>query len=462
MIKKIAEFFFKDFAWKLLSLVAAVALWFVGINMNNPFQNHTVRQRVQLNNFGILASEELVLLNEAELRDTLIQVGVRAQRNEMDFLRSAELADSALFNEMINISIDFRAISGEYVHAAEEAVTMKLDISPNLYHGLEHFSIRPSYVEVRLDAIARANFPVDVIRIGEPASDAWLHSVTLASNRVAISGPRTIIREIDKVQASVDVTGLYGDAEQSVELRAYDFDGNDVTEQVSLSVTSTPALISVWPVRLLPINVEFTGEVAGGFAVYDYTVEPEFVSVASSSFEDSYEFTVYVDLMGAYENTLKTVNLADYLPQGMALVHYERPNVSVLVNVEPLDTRIIPVPGGNLRVTGVQAIYRKLTEVSTYPITVRGPRSLVEGLTASDITIDLNLAGLPVGVHNVTLAVTAPDGITVMSAPPQIQIQIDTPAPPEAATEPTVEPEEPEDTFEVEEELEDENEEVND
>ena len=428
MIKRIAGFFFKDFGWKLLSLVAALVLWFVGINMNNPMQNHTVRQRVQLNNLEILANEGILLLNEVELRDTLIQVGVRAQRNDIDFLRSAELADSALFNEMINISIDFRAIPPDYVHASEEAVTLRLDISPNLYHGLEHFSIRPSYVEVQLDAIARNTFTVDVVRHGEAAADSWLHSIYLANSHVTISGPRTVIREIEKVQANVDVTGLYGDTEQNVDLRAYDFNGEDITEHVSLSVTSTAASISIWPVRQLPINVEFTGEVAAGFAVYDFTIEPEFVSVASNSFEGINEFTVYTNLMYADENTLKTINLAEYLPDGMALVHYDRPNISVLINVEPLDTRIIHVPGSHLRVSGVQAIYQKLSEVPSYSITVRGPRSLMNDLTASDISIDLDLAGLPVGVHNVTLTVTAPSGVTVVSPSPQILIQIDTPA----------------------------------
>ena len=429
MIKRIAEFFYKDFAWKLLSLIAALFLWVIGINMTNPMQNHMVRQRVQLNNFEILANEGILLLNEAEIRDTLIQVGVRAQRNEIDFLRSAELADSALFNDMVNISIDFRAIPAEYVHEADEAVTLRLDISPNLYHGLEHFSIRPSYLEVQLDAIASNNFPVDIIRNGDVGADSWLHSINLASNLVTITGPRTIIREIEKVQAVVDISGLQDDAEQNVELRAYDFGGSDVTELVSLSVTSTAASISVWPVRQLPINVEFTGEVAAGYAVYGFTVEPEFVSVASASFEGIDEFTVYADLMFAFENKLKTISLAEYLPQDMALVHYDRPNVSVLINVEPLDTRIIHVPGGDLRVAGVlQATYRKLSVVTSYPITVRGPRSLMLELTAADISIDIDLAGLPIGIHDVTVSVTVPDDVEVMSPPPVIQIQIDTPA----------------------------------
>ena len=445
MIKRIAEFFYKDFGWKLLSLLAALVLWFVGINMNNPMQNHTVRQRVQLNNLEILANEGLLLLNEAELRDTLIQVGVRAQRNEIDFLRSAELADSALFNEMINISIDFRAIPSEYVHSAEDAVTLRLDISPNLYHGLEHFSIRPSYVEVHLDAISRNTFPVDVIRHGEAAVDSWLHSITLANNRVTVSGPRTVIREIESIQANVDVTGLYGYTEQSAELRAFNFDGDDITEHVSLSVTSTAASISVWPVRQLPINVEFIGDVASGFAVYGFTVDPEFVSVASSTFEGIDEFTVYVDLMSAEETTFKTINLADNLPQGMALVHYDRPNVFVQIIVEPIAMLTLNVPSENLRWANVPAGFRKLNERATYPITVRGPRSLMDNLSARDIFLDYSLAGLSVGTYNITLNVSVPDGITVVSPPPDILIEIYSPAVAvEESVPPLIEVEEPE------------------
>ena len=428
LLKKIAGIFYKDLGWKLLSLVAACVLWLVGVNMSNPMQNHVLRQRVQLNNIEILATEGLMLLNEAELRDTIIQVGLRAHRNNMDLLRLAEISDSVLFDEMVNVSIDFRAINPDLIHAADGAVTIFLDVSPNLYHDLEHFSIRPSYVEVQLDAIARASFPIEVVRHGEVAQDSWFESVNLANSLVTVTGTRSLVREISQVLVNLDVSGLYEDTEKSVDLRIFDFLGNEISEELDLSVSSTTAFVSIWSVRQLPFSVEFIGELASGFAVYEYTVEPAFMSVAARNFDEFYMITLLVDLEGVDENALRAVNVEESLPQGVHLVHGDRPYAAVLINVETIEQRTINVLSANVRITGVEAIYQNLSEALWFPITVRGPQSLVRELAASDIFLDLNLVGLPVGIHNVRLEVTVPDGITVVSAAPQMQILIETPA----------------------------------
>lgn len=428
MLKKIAGIFYKDIGWKILSLIAACVLWLVGVNMSNPMQNHTIRQRVQLNNIEILATEGIMLLNEAELRDTLIQVGVRAHRHNMDLLRLAEISDVTLFDEMVNVSIDFRAINSEVVHSADGEVTILLDISPNLYHDIEHFSIRPSYVEVQLDAIASTSFPVEVVRHGEVAQDSWFESVNLANNHVTVTGARSLVRDVRQVLVNLDVSGLYEDTELSVALRVLDTGGNDITDELDLSVSSTTAFINVWPVRQLPFRVEFTGELAEGFAVYEYTVEPEFMSVAARSFEDVYSIVLKVELDGASENALRTVNVEDNLPHGVYLVHGERPYVAVFINIETISTRTINVLATSVRITGVEAIYQNLSEAPFFPITVRGPQSKVQQLAAADIFLDLNLVGLPVGSHNIRLQVTVPEGITVVSAAPQMLILIETPA----------------------------------
>lgn len=428
-MKRFRDFVLRNFALKVISLAAALALWFVGVNMNNPVQNHIVRQRVHLDNMGVLGFEDLLLLNEAEMREALIQVGIRSYRSELDALRAAELGDTALFDDMVGLSVDFRAISSEAVRAADGALAVRLPVSPNLYHGLEHFSIRPSYVYALVDAVERRSVNVEVDVAGDAADGLWLESVELVNGRVTLSGARTVVREVESVRARVDISGLAGSADVPVEIRAYGRDG-DITEHVRLSATATSAEVALWPVRQLPVRVEFAGAAAPGFAVHSYFADQEHLTVAAESFDGLDELVFQVELGDAGANTAVAVPVAESLPDGVALVS-GRPQLYVTVNVEPLESRALAVPRRNLRVSGVEAIYQILTDAQVFHITVRGPRSAVQAVEPGDVFLDLDLAGFPAGTHTARLAATLPDGVALVSAAPSVAFNIEVPAAPQ-------------------------------
>lgn len=456
-LKKFFTFVFDDFRWKLLALVAAGVLWFVGMHMNDPTQNESVWLRLRLANIEIMGREGIVVLNEDALREINVSVLVRGVRSDMVYLMAAEADRIADF---VDVSVDFRAINAEAVASAEGVTTQVLYISPNLHPDFEHVSISPSRVMVEVDMILERNFSVQVVQTGDVPPGFELRHIWPHNQTVRIRGARTDILAISRVEAEVDITGVHGDVEQTVQFVVFDYNGYDMTDCVTLNFVETTAAIRVWQTRPAEIILRGTGTPAPNFDVAGISGDVETVTVVGSV-EDLEEFEaifVEIDLQGASANITQEIQISDWLPEGVYLRQEEAQTITATARIETIEERAITVPYGNLRTRGVVVLFTLVDEATPIDLTVRGPRSLIDALDAADILPEFDLRGLPIGVHTVELLVDLPDGISLVGTPPTLLVQIHEPAAPENNDNEELPPEddEPEENGEEEEPVEEE------
>ena len=421
---------FSDLHWKILSLLAALVLWFVGMNFSDPPQNVLVTPSLRLDNLEVLGHERIMLLNLDELRGQNIQVGVRGLRSNTDMLRTATPARLA---QIMQVSIDFRAVDVDAVHDAYGEVVQQLWVSVNFLvpDYFEHVSISPSYVNVRLDAEAFENVPIDIVEHGFRTPNFQLQPITLANNRVTITGARSVLETMDSVQASVDISGILGEHDETVRLQVLDNWGRDITDRVRLSVTETTATVRVWPIQSRPIHVEGSGSLAHGFAVAG--VEPVYgtfyIVGSEATLEDMEYLLVEIDWSGMSESFVYTADLAEWLPAGARLYNEDAPYVDINVTVEPIEIQLFNVPSVEVRIWGITALYEVLETGTHIPVMVSGPRSRIADMTAATIELGMDLRGLSIGTHTVPLAVSSlPQGVSVIGTPPTMRVQIHAPA----------------------------------
>ncbi|MCL2225145.1 MAG: CdaR family protein [Defluviitaleaceae bacterium] len=426
MFKKLTKAVFDDLQWMLLALAAATVIWFIGMNMSDPYQNQTVpSQRLRLDNLGIMAREGIVVLNYDALREMDVAVTVRARRSDMDGLRTA-MTDAGI----IGISVDFRAVDSDAVLRGYGISAQRLRISPNLPAGFEHLSITPPYVDVYLDNFTQQTHSVQVIQEGEVFPGFELQHIRLGNERVTISGPHTYVGMVGKVQASVDITGIHDDAELPVQIAVLDVFGYEMTERVNLSVTETTAAVRVWQARPVDIIVRGVGTLASGFAPAGYDSDGISVEIvgAAETLDAISQIYVEIDLTGERENTTRTIFPADWLPEGVSLRQGEITEFEVTAIIEPIDIRTFTVPHGNIRSRGVVGLYQLVDTNAAIRVTVSGPRSMIAALDATQIEPEFDLRGRAIGVHNVPLVIGLPDGLSVVGHPPSLLVQIHEPA----------------------------------
>jgi len=425
-MKRFLAFFYTDLQWKILSLGLAFLLWFVSSIINDPMQNVPYNfLPLQLHNIGILENAELIVLNEDAL-DVPVQVVVHAPRSEHELLTDADMQLSRIIP-----SVDFRAINVDDVLNSNGPVTYRLYISINLYPGLERTSIHPRFIDVEIDVIERRDVPVEINVLGTVSQGFVLRQVSLANNNVTIDGPRTVLDTVAGVRVNVDVSGMHSDQEVSnLPLVVFDHAGYDITDLIGISVRETTAFIQAWPVLPTEIRVQAVGNVVDGFVLAEVGIQPMLVDlVGPPDVLLGMEYLlVQVELSEADGGFVQDIDLTEWLPSDVYLHSNQSPSAEIWVTLDPIIRRIFHVSREDIRVRGATAMYHILTDTLLFRLDVSGPSVLINEMDYTNIGLELDLRRLPIGVHDVTLAVSLPAGMTLAAAVPRLQVQIHEPA----------------------------------
>jgi len=439
MTKRILAFFTTDVKWKLISLGLAFLLWVISWNFINPTENRSFELQLESHNTAILENAGLVILNQDAL-DTHIRVGVRALRQDFEVLGTIGVR-----SEYIIPSVDLRAITVEDVLSNDGPVTVRLNVSVNfLTEGLEleAFGISPAFIDVIVDVRGRETHPIAINVEGEIAPGLELMPIRLANSNVTITGPRSLLADIEMVQVTVDVLGIHSETEvENLPLKVITASGNDIADQLQLSVRETTATVPVWPIESVELRVQSTGYLAPGFTVAEIELLPNMIEIVASPDTNIEYILLEIDLNNANETFTTEINLADRLPNGVYLPSEGIEIIEATVNVEPIERRVFNVPRDNVRIRGLQAIYQIISGNAFIRIEVAGSRGLIAELALYDIGLELDLRNLPMGVHTVVLNVSLPEGVSLIHGAPALQVQIHEPAPPDAEDDPVPEPE---------------------
>ncbi|MCL2187326.1 MAG: CdaR family protein [Defluviitaleaceae bacterium] len=420
LIKKILAFFYTDLQWKLLAVGLSVILWLVSMAVLDPEQNRSYQSQLSLDNYAILYNENVVVLND-DIFSKQVIVGVRAPESYHN-----------LQNEMlIRSSIDFRAVVGRDVHNATEPIELLLPVSVNLPYGFNLLHITPQEVTVVLDAHVRMTFPVEIAGIGAVGAGVELQSITPANNFVTLIGARSVIDQVVRVQVIAELHGLTESTTRIARLIAYDIEGNEMNDRLEFSVTETTLSIEVFPIQRALIMPEITGTLASGFAVADIFTIPDAVYIVGTAdrLAQVEHIAPAFNLEGENENFERVIAIAEFLPEGIHLAQGEMLGAYLHVTVEPIREGTFTISRGNIGVFGY-AQYTVLNDPSNVTIRASGAASVIAGLTANDITVHMNLRGLPIGTHRVPLQVILPAGIRLVGNPPALEVQIHEPAAP--------------------------------
>ena len=213
------------------------------------------------------------------------------------------------------------------------------------------------------------------------------------------------------VVARIDVTGIQNDINKNVDLIAVNEDGNAV-EGVNLSVTSVNAKVDLKKGKVVPIQVQTTGNVLKG-TLQGIEVEPNKVEILGKDGDVGKIEAIYtetVDLSQIVQDTTLTVKLVN--PSNLKL---SLGSVNVKINVleEKKIEKTIKVP-----IKHINALEGATIKVDTeiVNVTITGDESLIKTIADNSITATIDLKGLNDGDHAVKISIAGiPEGVTISS-----------------------------------------------
>lgn len=321
---------------KLASLLLAFVLWFLVVGIDDPLDTANFSNiPVRLVNTELLDNENKVF--EVLAKTDTVRVTVRAPRSILQELRSTDImaeADVSKLTDINTIEISY------YVQNANVE------------------SIRGDHDFVRLsveDRLTRT-FRVKCTTRGEVAEGYLVAGITPDQNRVDVTGPRSQVEKISYVGVEVDISNEVSNVSMTPDIHFYDAEDNLLNDlsNVTPNVSTIHVSVEVLATKEVPIELNVMGVPAEGYVVTGEAVcDPPSVRVAGTvaALAGLSRISIpgeMLNVTGASSNMTTTINIRDYLPDGVRLEDSASSGrVTAEISVEPLVEKTFALSSDN-------------------------------------------------------------------------------------------------------------------
>ena len=205
----------------------------------------------------------------------------------------------------------------------------------------------------------------------------------------------------------------------------YDVNNNVVDQTLlanNLGKEGVSVSVELFQIKDVPIKLD-TSEVsaAEGYKIGDITVEPQKVSITGdeSTLSKISEIDVPAEAISASDLTQKyekTIDISEYLPEGVSLVETNASNVVITIAVEQPGTRSYEVSINSIVVNNLSPdLELNYGSVVDLEIQVRGSNEKLDLFSiAKKVSIDLKNYTVP-GIYTVPVTVELPRGCSLVN-----------------------------------------------
>lgn len=370
----------KNFPSLLLALALAVAVWISAVTDEDPTEQRIYPNSVMIEVVG--QDPSLLLMGDVP---TKIALTLNAPQS--------------VWSRLINQSQTIRALidlSGLEAGSFEVPVQVQVDERP-----VEIVSYSPSTILVTLEPFASKEIAVRLLQSGDVATGFQAESPIWTPNSVTISGPESVVNQVNEVRATLDLNRTSQDIERVLSLKAVNTEGVEV-KNVEITPKEVQASITVTQrggYRNVVVKVVASGQVASGYRVTNISVFPPTITVFSydPTLVDElpgYVDTAALDLTGASED--QDLKLPLNLPPGVAVVGDQ--TVSVQVGVDPIEGSLT-LSDMPVTVVGLSEGLKATVSPEVVDVIISGPLPVLDGLLANDVRVVINMQGEEAGTY---------------------------------------------------------------
>lgn len=391
----------------MTALVFAVAVWIFAVTQSDPTQTRAYPSQVDLEIFGL--DPNLMIVNDINDKVTLT---VRAPASILDQLEN----DSSLITAVLDLS---------GLEAGVHTLTPQINIGLS---PAEVVRLSPATVYIKLDTVVTREFPILIKMIGNPTIGFEVQEPELSAENVTISGPKTLVDSIDQVLGEVSVVDASEDIQRTVDLVAYDEEGQEV-EGISITPDSIEVLIPVTQrggYRTVVVKIVTSGQIAAGYRLTDIYSMPPTVTIFSSDptlVESIPGFieTTPINLNGANESL--EIRVALNLPEGINVVGSQ--NVTVQIGIEPIESSI-SFSNIAVQTEGLQDGLTAIISPQFVDVFLSGPLNLLEQLDPTTLLVVIDLTDRGPGTYQLAPEVILENGDVQVDAilPNTIEVTI--------------------------------------
>ena len=373
------------FLMLLLSFVISFALWaYVVTNVSTEKEDTFYNIPVVLDNESALTTKGLVLASDQQPTVTLKLKGSRANIDKLS-------------RDNITIVANLATIYESGPQALSYSIVYPNGIPNNAF---EIINQSPSLVTVQVESRISKEVPVQVYYEGTmPDAEKYIcdtENLELTATEVNVTGPKSVIDQIHHAKIVVDMTGRTNSFSENYIYTLCNEEGEGVDAQRVVTnvgeITLTMEILQVKDVKLVVTVVD------GGGA----TQETSSIKIDPPTIKISGTETLLAEM---HEIHLGTINLSEILQDEtltFAIKLPEGANNLTGMSEAKVDVQFPELMTATFTVTNITPINVPEgleAEIVTKELTVqvRGPKSMVETMKSSDISVTVDFSGGQVG-----------------------------------------------------------------
>lgn len=375
----------KNWGLKLVSFVFAVMLWFIITNINDPISPLEVSGIPVTIKNAELITDKGQIYEVLDGTDKIDKVVIRAPRSIIDTLSSSNVIAEADMNDLTSLN------------------TISIKLSTNKYND-KLDSIKGSIENVKLNIENKEtrSFPIKANLTGEVGEGYMVGNVSTEQNLIRVSGPESLISQIARAQAEVDISGFTSNIGTDSDIRLYNEAGVEIkAESIEKSITKVRVNIEILEKKTVPISFKFSG-----IPAEDYRTTGEITSSRNSVELAGKSETLrgisaieipegVIDVSGAVETVETVIDLRDYLPAGVVLAEEGFDgNISVSVQIEQQRRQTVSGMMENIQFVGVPEGYEAVINEpeERYRVTLIGLASELAEIDVNTLEVYVDVA----------------------------------------------------------------------
>lgn len=404
----------KNISLKIMSVLIGFMIWFIVVNVDNPISSKSITiagDMVELQNTAYVDSANMMCMQDDNPEP--VRVTITGERRLLTRITQAN----------ITLTADLQQAGSLDTNPVMVPITASCPgISP------ENIKVTPQYLSVRLEEKVTQEYLVNVnYGSSVPGKGYEVGSQTASPEKVKITGPKSLVNKIDKVNATVDVNGKTKDFTEEADLSVIDKNQDSLAGRMSyLTIDNTKVVVTTkfWKIRTeVNIGANYVGTPAEGYQVESVTTVPDTISIAGTDEAldtlKQNDNTLWIDssdidITGETSDIEKKVSLKDLLPEDTKLTNGTSEDVWVKVSILPIGSHSYGLPSNQVTVEDLGDNLLVTFGTDKIEIRVKATDSSLDDFDIDKVKASVSLKNMSVGSYQIPVTVKLPKGYELL------------------------------------------------
>ena len=386
------------------------------VNIDNPVGTnyYTITDVELINKEYVESSDTIGKMCMPEENQDSVKVAITASKKVRDRIRLSDITAVADLQQAVSLDTD-------PVMVPITVTCLASGVLPS------DIKVTPQNLTVNLDEKETQEFVVNVSKGDtKPGKDYEVGSLTASPEKIRITGPKTLVNKIDKVNATIALDGNTEDYTQEVNLTIYDKNQEALSESEmnSLRIENNAKVVvtaKLWKIRTgVKIAAGYVGTPAGGYQVGSVKTVPDTISVAGNTegleslSENDNMITIpadRIDISGESKDVERKISLKNLLPDNVKLTSDSSEDVWVTVSILPVGSQEFNLPTKNIEVKNKPDNLQVTFETAQIALRIKSESEDLEDLNINeDVKAEIDLKDKEAGNYKVPVKLSLPDG----------------------------------------------------